>query len=73
MNDKLESVSNIEPADLKPKWEQTVLRVLSEATLTVPAGTFVHTGGKRGIHTEHLGFILAQMQFLQRAYPGAVW
>ena len=61
------------PADLKPKWEQTVLRVLSEATLTVPAGTFVHKGGKRGIHTEHLGFILAQMQFLQRAYPGAVW
>lgn len=61
------------PSDLKPKWEQTVLRVLAEATLVVPASTFVHKGGKRGIHTEHLGFILAEMQFLQRAYPGAVW
>lgn len=61
------------PADLKPKWEQVVARVLSEATLTIPSASYVHKGGKRGIHTEHLGFILAEMQFLQRAYPGAVW
>jgi len=32
-----------------------------------------HKGGKRGIHTEHLGYILADMQFLQRAYPNSVW
>jgi ring-1,2-phenylacetyl-CoA epoxidase subunit PaaC len=61
------------PADLKPKWQEVVFSVLSEATLTVPTSIFVHKGGKRGIHTEHLGLILAQMQFLQRAYPDAVW
>ena len=52
----------------------TALRhVLAEATLTIPDGKFAHKGGKRGIHTEHLGYILADMQFLQRAYPGASW
>ena len=38
-----------------------------------PGVGFAHKGGKRGVHTEHLGFILADMQFLQRAYPGASW
>jgi ring-1,2-phenylacetyl-CoA epoxidase subunit PaaC len=61
------------PSDLKPKWEQVVLSVLSEATLNVPSSSYVHKGGKRGVHSEHLGYILAEMQFLQRAYPGAVW
>ena len=40
---------------------------------TIPESGFAHKGGKRGIHTEHLGHILAEMQFLQRAYPGASW
>jgi ring-1,2-phenylacetyl-CoA epoxidase subunit PaaC len=61
------------PDMLKPAWEQIVHTTLAAATLAVPAGTFVHKGGKRGIHTEHLGYILAEMQFLQRAYPGATW
>jgi ring-1,2-phenylacetyl-CoA epoxidase subunit PaaC len=61
------------PASLKPKWDATVGRVLGEATLTAPSSAYVHKGGKRGVHTEHLGFILADMQFLQRAYPGATW
>ena len=61
------------PASLKPAWERTVQRVLAAATLAVPPGSYAHKGGKRGIHTEHLGFILAEMQFLQRAYPGATW
>jgi ring-1,2-phenylacetyl-CoA epoxidase subunit PaaC len=47
--------------------------VLTEATLTIPASGFTHKGGKRGIHTEHLGYILADLQFLQRAYPGSTW
>ena len=47
--------------------------MLTEATLTIPEGSFAHKGGKRGVHTEHLGYILADMQFLQRAYPGATW
>jgi ring-1,2-phenylacetyl-CoA epoxidase subunit PaaC len=61
------------PASLRAAWEKTVRDVLAEATLTIPESKFAHKGGKRGIHTEHLGYILADMQFLQRAYPGASW
>jgi ring-1,2-phenylacetyl-CoA epoxidase subunit PaaC len=60
-------------AQLKVAWDQTIADVMTEATLTLPAGTFQHKGGKTGRHTEALGFILADMQFLQRAYPGGVW
>lgn len=62
-----------DPADLKAEWLQLVTETIREATLTLPAGTYAHKGGKRGIHSEYLGHILAQMQFLQRAYPDAVW
>ena len=52
-------------------------KLLDEATLAAPAEAWQHgvktPGGKKGIHTEHLGYILAEMQFLQRAYPGARW
>lgn len=61
------------PSSLKPAWDDTVAHVLAEATLAHPGEGFHHKGGKRGVHTEHLGYILAEMQFLQRAYPGAVW
>lgn len=46
---------------------------LTEATLKVPESTWNQTGGKNGVHSEHLGFLLAEMQHLQRAYPGAEW
>jgi ring-1,2-phenylacetyl-CoA epoxidase subunit PaaC len=62
-----------DPASLRPAWEATVGAVLTEATLAIPESGFAHKGGKRGVHTEHLGYILADMQFLQRAYPGASW
>lgn len=62
-----------DPASLRPAWEKTVRDVLGEATLEVPDSTFAHKGGKRGVHTEHLSYILADMQFLQRAYPGSSW
>lgn len=58
---------------LREAWLADVKAVLSEATLKVPSSTFAHKGGRRGVHSEHLGHILAQMQFLQRAYPGAGW
>jgi ring-1,2-phenylacetyl-CoA epoxidase subunit PaaC len=61
------------PASLKPNWDAVVEGVLADATLKAPASSYVHKGGKRGVHTEHLGFILAEMQFLQRAYPNATW
>jgi ring-1,2-phenylacetyl-CoA epoxidase subunit PaaC len=62
-----------DPAGLKAAWDATVSEVLGAATLSIPESGFAHKGGKNGVHTEHLGFILADMQFLQRAYPGATW
>lgn len=60
--------------DLRAAWDRTVTEILDEATLRRPEVRFdVHLGGKQGRHTEHLGYILAEMQFLQRAYPGASW
>lgn len=61
------------PDRLKPGWDEAVRAMLQKSTLTVPDGGYVHKGGRQGIHTEHLGYILAEMQFLQRAYPGASW
>jgi len=58
---------------LAPAWREAVGNVLSEATLTGPGGTWMHRGGKNGIHTEHLGHMLATMQWMQRTYPGAEW
>lgn len=54
-------------------WTQHVTAALKLATLKKPENDFVRRGGKNGIHSEHLGFVLAEMQFLQRAYPDAVW
>ncbi|WP_026620810.1 ring-1,2-phenylacetyl-CoA epoxidase subunit PaaC (plasmid) [Ensifer sp. WSM1721] len=62
-----------EPQSLRSEWDALVAETLSEATLKKPADGYMHKGGKRGIHTEHLGYILADLQFLQRAYPGATW
>jgi ring-1,2-phenylacetyl-CoA epoxidase subunit PaaC len=62
-----------EPASLKNEWDALVADALSEATLKKPAEGYMHKGGRRGVHTEHLGHILAELQFLQRAYPGATW
>lgn len=63
-----------DPATLAPLWRAAVAATMAEATLTIPDSDFAHTGGKSGMrHTEHLGHMLAQMQWLQRAYPGATW
>lgn len=60
-------------ASLKAEWKETIEAVLDEATLTLPESDFAHMGGLTGRHSEHLGHMLAEMQFLQRAYPGATW
>jgi len=62
-----------QPETLKAEWDELVGEALTEATLKKPSDDFMHKGGKRGVHTEHMGFILADLQFLQRAYPGATW
>jgi ring-1,2-phenylacetyl-CoA epoxidase subunit PaaC len=58
---------------LKDDWTKKITTVFEEATLPVPEKTFMQSGGKTGIHTEHLGFILTELQYLQRTYPGAAW
>jgi ring-1,2-phenylacetyl-CoA epoxidase subunit PaaC len=60
-------------ADLQPRWSARIDEVLKEATLKRPADVPYSWFGKRGEHTEHLGYLLAEMQFLYRAYPGASW
>jgi ring-1,2-phenylacetyl-CoA epoxidase subunit PaaC len=54
-------------------WQEQVRAVLSEATLVMPTAPAFQRGGREGRHTEHLGHLLATMQWLQRAYPGAQW
>ena len=58
---------------LRPRFEQKIKEVLTTATLSIPTNTWMQKGGKDGQHTEHLGFILAEMQHIQRAYPGNIW
>jgi ring-1,2-phenylacetyl-CoA epoxidase subunit PaaC len=58
---------------LRPRWEQRVDAVLEEATLQRPAAARYPWQGKRGVHTEHLGHLLAEMQHLPRAFPGVTW
>ncbi len=61
------------PDTIRPQWEAVVGEVLGEATLKAPEGAYMHKGGKQGTHSEHLGHMLATMQWLQRAYPDAKW
>jgi ring-1,2-phenylacetyl-CoA epoxidase subunit PaaC len=58
---------------LKTSWTDRLNAVFAEAGLTVPSEAWYHSGGRKGRHTEHMGFLLAEMQFLQRAFPGAKW
>jgi len=74
--DNAMAAAGIAPASgvLRQLWLDHVAEVFAEATLTMPSpDAWMQKGGKQGTHTEHLGFILAEMQFLQRAYPGAEW
>jgi ring-1,2-phenylacetyl-CoA epoxidase subunit PaaC len=61
-------------AGLRAPWIAHVSEIFQEATLDLPPlNAWMQKGGKQGVHTENLGYLLAEMQFLPRAYPGAVW
>lgn len=60
-------------AALRGAWDQRIDLVLADATLARPAARRPVLGGRTGRHSEHLGHLLSEMQFLQRAYPGATW
>lgn len=63
----------VDVAALRPECEAYVEQVLTEATLTRPAPTWVARGGRRGIHSESMGYLLAEMQHVHRSHPGATW
>jgi ring-1,2-phenylacetyl-CoA epoxidase subunit PaaC len=58
---------------IKVMWENKVKEVFAEATLSVPESTFMIKGSRDGKHTEHLGYVLAEMQSLHRSHPQAQW
>lgn len=61
------------PSSLRENWSGTVDVALARATLALPEDGWMQSGGRAGRHTEHLGYLLAELQYLQRAYPGATW
>lgn len=63
----------VDPRSLKSAWESEVFAALSEASLEIPVDAQYRIGGKQGLHTEYLGPLLAEMQYLQRAYPNQQW
>jgi ring-1,2-phenylacetyl-CoA epoxidase subunit PaaC len=58
---------------IEAEWRKDVNEAVVQATLSLPEDGWMATGGKQGRHTEHLGYLLAEMQALQRNYPGASW
>jgi ring-1,2-phenylacetyl-CoA epoxidase subunit PaaC len=58
---------------IRERWVSEVGAILAEATVKMPADGYMQSGGKAGRHTEHLGYMIAEMQYLQRTHPGASW
>ena len=63
----------IDPAGLKDQWLRIVSRVAGEATLRLPQSGWMQRGGRNGRHSEHLGHLLSELQYMQRTVPGALW
>ena len=63
----------VDPSSFEAGWERCVQEILTEAGLQIPDHGFARLGGRSGFHTEHLGLILAEMQWMQRSYPGLTW
>lgn len=63
----------VDVSKLKEPWKNKVKEIFTEATLLLPENIFMQTGGKEGKHTEHLGHILTELQYMQRAYPNSSW
>jgi ring-1,2-phenylacetyl-CoA epoxidase subunit PaaC len=60
-------------SQLREPWLAEMGEVLGEAKLAVPPEATFRSSGKRGLHSEHMGYLLAEMQYLQRSYPGGAW
>lgn len=68
-----ETENAVDVSSLKNEWTQKVTETFKEATLPIPENSYMQTGGKEGLHTEHLGFILTELQYMQRTYPASQW
>jgi ring-1,2-phenylacetyl-CoA epoxidase subunit PaaC len=64
---------SVDRAALRDTWDTQLNSLLNKATLQWPDSDWQLTGGREGLHTEHHGHLLAEMQFMQRAYPGLKW
>lgn len=69
----LEAGVGVDLGAIKEEWKKHTIEVANEATLSLPENNWMQEGGKQGTHSEHLGYLLAEMQFMQRAYPGMEW
>jgi ring-1,2-phenylacetyl-CoA epoxidase subunit PaaC len=69
----LESGVAVDPASLRDAFDKRIAEVVTEATLALPEVSPAVTGGRRGVHTEQMGYLLAEMQHLTRSHPGATW
>lgn len=58
---------------LKATWNETMKKVLNDSNIQIPVADYMQTGSRKGIHTEYLGHLLSEAQYLQRAYPDATW
>jgi ring-1,2-phenylacetyl-CoA epoxidase subunit PaaC len=63
----------VDPLTLKPQWMHSVSEVVREATLVLPENNWMQQGGREGRHSEHLGHLLSELQYMQRSFPGASW
>lgn len=68
-----EEIVGVNFTAIQAAWMEKVAMLFKEATLALPANTYMQDGGKQGLHTEQLGFILAELQYVQRAYPNSYW
>jgi len=72
-NEMVAQKIGVDCSSIQAEWNQIIDEVFSEATLKKPENTHMTSGGRKGIHTEHLGHLLSDMQYLQHAYPDAKW
>lgn len=72
-NETINNNIGVDVFNLKESWNNKIGETFQEATLSIPENNWYQTGGKTGLHTEHLGFVLAEMQHLQRTFPGCEW
>lgn len=63
----------VDVSQFRSKYYEMVSEVLKEAALSVPESKYFTKGGKEGVHTEHMGYILAELQYMQRTYPNMTW